>query len=307
MMNRCDVGSAALAYDLTGEGEITFVIDTALGTCSAEWRHIGPKLASYGRVLLYDRAGYGQSTKSSLERTPQNIAEERKKLIDHLGIEKNIVLIGHSQGGLYAVQFAILYPEKVRGMILLDPATPFDGEFRSVLSIKEFRQSGVDKTGPLKVAQYITAAGMGFMLKPLLRKGVPFCYHEFDPEAKEYLLRSLTAGNTYRTALAEYSFSHSDIDTKDIAGAVSEGALGDMAIKVLTHSAPVYTEELMRYGSLDRETAEKIDSIWQGIMCRYMQLSKRSEHVTAKNSGHYIHLTDEKLLLDTASSMAEDK
>jgi pimeloyl-ACP methyl ester carboxylesterase len=62
MMNICDIGTSKLAYQFAGEGDVTFVIDAALGTCSAEWRHIARALEEYGRVLVYDRAGYGQST-----------------------------------------------------------------------------------------------------------------------------------------------------------------------------------------------------------------------------------------------------
>ena len=302
MMNICDIGTSKLAYQFAGEGDVTFVIDAALGTCSAEWRHIARALEEYGRVLVYDRAGYGQSTRSGLERTPGNIAGELKQLLDFLKIEKNIVMIGHSQGGLYAVQFALKYPGAICGLILLDPATPFDDEFKKALSKKEYRQSGVNKTGSLRAAKHITAAGFGFALRPLLQKGIPFCYHEFDPETKKDLLRNLCRNNTYRTALEEYFFSHSDADTKEITDAVSQGILGSMKIKLLTHSSDIYTEELMRYGGIERILAEKVESLWQGIMGRYSHLSQRCEHITAGKSGHYIHLTDEELLLNTAKS-----
>ena len=305
MMNICEIGTSKLACQFTGKGELTFVIDAALGTCSAEWRHIARTLEMHGRVILYDRAGYGQSTRSSLERTPRNIADELKRLLDYFNIDRKIVLIGHSQGGLYAVQFALMYPGTVCGLILLDPATPFDDEFKKVLTKEEYRQSGVDKTGSLKAAKCITAAGLGFTLRPLLQKGIPFYYHEFDPETKEYLLRSLCRKDTYKTALAEYSYSHSSADTKDIADAVSAGALADMPIKLLTHSSQVYTGELMRFGGMNRDIAEKVESLWQDIMRKYMHLSQRCEHITAEKSGHYIHLTDEQLLLDIAKSFCQ--
>jgi hypothetical protein len=139
-------------------------------------------------------------------------------------------------------------------LILLDPASPFDDEFKKVLSKKEYRQSGVNKTGSLRAAKHITAAGFGFALRPLLQKGIPFCYHEFDPEIKKDLLRNLCRSNTYRTALEEYFFSHSDADTKEITDAVSQGILGSMKIYLLTHSSDIYTEELMRYGGIREDT-----------------------------------------------------
>ena len=98
VMEILDIGSARIACRLYGAGENTFVIDTALGTCSAEWWHIAEILGRNNQVLVYDRPGYGESSVSSLERTPRNIAAELKKLLDLLHIDKNIILIGHSQG-----------------------------------------------------------------------------------------------------------------------------------------------------------------------------------------------------------------
>jgi len=256
-MEKIDIGSAKIAYRRFGSGEKTFVIDTALGTCSAEWWHIADRIGRNAQVLVYDRAGYGESSVSVLERTPGNVAAELKMLLDQLRIERNITLIGHSQGGLYAVQFALQYPEMVDGLILLDPATPFDQEFRESLSTKEYKQSGVDKTATLKIAQVVTSLGLGFLLKSLLAKSPPFYYHEFAPDAKEYLLRSLCHRNTYRTSLAEYAFSHSDAHKKQISEGVSSGALRNLPIKIITHASDVYVKELEVFGGMETETAKK--------------------------------------------------
>jgi pimeloyl-ACP methyl ester carboxylesterase len=47
--------------------------------------------------------GYGGSAANSLPRTPENIATELDALLSALGISEGILLMGHSQGGLYAV------------------------------------------------------------------------------------------------------------------------------------------------------------------------------------------------------------
>jgi len=307
MMKLYDVGSAKLAYQIYGAGERTFVIDTALGTCSAEWWHIADRLAKTSRVLVYDRAGYGKSSVSTLERTPANISSELKKLLEGLHIDENIILIGHSQGGLYAVQFAIMFPKTVDGIILLDPATPFDQEFKEALSPKEYKQSGVDKTASLKLGKAVTSVGLGFAVKPLLRKSPPFYYHDFTPEAREYLLRSQCSKNTYKTALAEYAFSHDSVQTKAISEAVSVSALTDLPIRLITHASDFYIKELEQYGGMDAKTAGKVEALWQDIMAKFLSLSRCSEHISAPNSGHYIHLTDEELLLCTAEDFLSSK
>ncbi len=53
---------------------------------------------------------------------------------------------------------------------------------------------------------------------------------------------------------------------------------------------------------MDKKTAQKIEDLWQDIMKRYLDLSSETEHIIAPNSGHYIHLTDFKVLKNTISS-----
>lgn len=295
-MDYCDIGSAKLAYKIYGNGGKTLVIDTCLGSCSAEWWHIAEALSHKFKVLVYDRAGYGKSSVSVLKRTPQNIAAELSKLLHTLGIEKDIILIGHSQGGLNAVEYAVMYPDNIKGLILLDPATPFDYEFKEKLSVKEFKNSGVDKTTSIKFSLIITSLGLGFALKPLFKKMPPFYYYEFSGTAKEYLLKALLRKNTYKTALAEYESAHNGNDTKDITEAIKNSSLKNIPVKLITHSSDIYIKELMHYINSDKQTAEKIEYLWQDIMKRYLGLSGEIEYIEAPNSGHYIHLTDFEIL-----------
>lgn len=295
-MNFSDIGSAKIAYELYGGSERTIVIDTCLGGCSAEWRHIAKALSSEYRVLLYDRVGYGESSVSTLERTPENIGQELNKLLNNLGINKDIVIVGHSQGGLYSVMYSIMYPQNVKGLVLLDPATPYDNEFKEKLTEVEYKNSGVDKTKSFKAAIMLTSLGLGFILKPLLKKGPPFYYHDFSSNEKEYILNSLTKKSTYETAIAEYNGTHSTEDTKVIMDAVNSSALKGIPVKLITHSSDFYIKELEYYGNMDNETAQKIENLWQDIMKKLIKLSDRAEHIIAPNSGHYIHLTDYEVL-----------
>lgn len=71
---------------------------------------------------------------------------ELDKLLNLIGIDKEFIIIGHSEGGLYAVEYAYLYPSKVKGLLLLDPAIPYDNLFKKQLTADEYKNSGVDKT-----------------------------------------------------------------------------------------------------------------------------------------------------------------
>lgn len=304
-MEYCNIDSAVIAYRSIGSGDITFVIDTCLNSCSAEWWHIGELLSEKGKVLLFDRPGYGKSTVSTLPRTPQNQAAELNTLLQKLKIEDKIVMIGHSQGGYYCAEYALYYPEKIKALLLLDPATPFDDTFKSELSQEEYKGSGVDKTASLKLAYYLTKCKLGFLLKTLLKKSPPFYYYSFAKDAEKYLLHSLCQKNNYLTALEEYKYSHHHECTEHMVQAIESSKLQHLKIILMTHSSEKMIKELQYYGNLKPESAERTEQIWQEVMKRYLTLSDHAEHITAEQSGHYIHLTDLDLFMRMIEGVLE--
>ncbi len=296
-----------LAYRLwgrgAGDGVKTVVIDAAIGTCGAEWWHIAEILGERFRVVTYDRLGYGKSGAPTGERTPQNIAAELDELLTALNVNDNIILLGHSQGGFYAAQYALTYPSKVAGMVLLDPATPFDNEFLKRLTKEQYKKSGVDKTFGLKLGLWASTLRLGFAVKLMLKKMPPFYYHKFSEEAEKYLLDSLCRKTSYAAALEEYKFTHDENAARDVKDAVSTRALGSVPLRLITHSSEVYHKELQEFGNMDLRTAVLIEGIWQEIMKKMLGLSHDARHITAENSGHYIHLTDFNTVYKTLKTL----
>lgn len=105
-----------------GEGRITVVFDAGLSDWSSTWALIQPAVARTTRACSYDRAGMGYSDPSPLPRTPQAAVEDLHTLLERGGIDGPVVLVGHSLGGFNAKLFAVTYPEKVAGLVLVDPA-----------------------------------------------------------------------------------------------------------------------------------------------------------------------------------------
>jgi pimeloyl-ACP methyl ester carboxylesterase len=288
-----EIRSARLAYKIFGSGKIDVVIESALGACIGEWFDIAEKLSASHTVLLYERAGMNFSGKSSKERTPLNIAQELHELLELLPHSDKIIIIAHSQGGLYAQQFARLYPEKIRGLILLDPLSANDNEFKNLLTPNEFKKSGVDKFSRLGIPKAMAKMHLGFLIKALMKSAPPFYYYDFEAETKEYILNSLTKVSTYETAMDEYKLSH---DEKYITGLKSKGGFPDIPLILITHTSELAAKETMDFGSASKEMADKIENIWQDIMKEYLTFSSKSGFVQAKKSCHYIHLTEPELV-----------
>ena len=289
-----NIGSAKLAYKIFGTGKVNIIVESSLNSCIGEWWHLGEKLSEKYTVLLYERAGYGSSTKSSLDRTPKNIANELHNLLSLIHHEDKIIFIGHSQGGLYAQQYARLYPELVKGLILIDPLSANDNVWKEALSPEEYKKSGADKFKNFNTAYLLTKLHLGFILKPLIKMAPPFYYYNgFSKEALNYMLSSLTKPSQYKNAIEEYELSHKH---EEIEFLKYKDGFPQVTLFLITHSSEFSIREIMDFGQASRETAEKVENLWQHLMKEYLTFTENSVYIQAKNSSHYIHLTEFELI-----------
>lgn len=110
------MNNTKINYKIFGRRYVNVIIEMALAACMGEWIHIAKELYPNNGVLLYERAGINNSQGSLSDRTPINIAQELRALLQHIKHEEKIIIIAHSQGGLYAQQFTRLYPDMVKGL-----------------------------------------------------------------------------------------------------------------------------------------------------------------------------------------------
>ena len=288
------IPSAQLAYTLYGDGEVGIVIEMGLGASMAEWRQLAERLSGQRTVLLYQRAGYGASGVSALERTPGNIALELHQLLEQVPHEKKVVLLAHSQGGLYAWKFAKLYPELVSRLVLLDPLSPEDYRFRTELTEEEFRKSGADKTEGLRLNLKLTRLHLGWLVKKTMAGAPPFYYyHGFSKEERREILSLLGTARTYQTALAEYDGGH---DMGELAGLLDKREKLTVPVTLVTHDSDISCREIREFGGASGEEARKIEALWQEVMQAYLACTTCGELARAAHSSHYIHLTDPDLI-----------
>jgi pimeloyl-ACP methyl ester carboxylesterase len=76
------------------------------------------------RSILVDRPGTGWSDMGPFPRRTGREAEEVATLLDKSGEKGPFILVGHSYGGLLALNFARRYPKRVAALVLLDALQP---------------------------------------------------------------------------------------------------------------------------------------------------------------------------------------
>jgi len=69
------------------------------------------------KVITVDNRGYGKTTIPQKGFTVRKMASDLKVLLDKLKVDRAYIL-GHCSGGCISQQFALDYPEKVKGLIL---------------------------------------------------------------------------------------------------------------------------------------------------------------------------------------------
>lgn len=283
-------------YKIFGSRPIGVVVEMGLGACLSEWIPMAKLLAKNYGVLLYERAGINKSEISINERTPGNIASELYDLLKDIDHLDKIVIVAHSQGGLYAQQFCRLYPDMVGGVVLLDPLSANDNKFKEYLSDKEYKKSGVDKSGSFKIMCMLAKFKLGFLTKGLLKNAPPFYYYDgYDTKEVNDILDSADKVTHADTALEEYKKAHERSNTDTLTSKVG---FPNIPLVLITHSSTLAIEENMKFGNNTREFAAKVEEMWQNLMKEYLSFSEKSTWISAEKSTHYIHLTEPNLVVN---------
>jgi pimeloyl-ACP methyl ester carboxylesterase len=121
------VNGQNLHVETFGASGPTVVFEAGLGNDSTTWKSVAGSIATFARVVLYDRAGLGQSVpmmKKTSAVTADEVATNLQALLSAADIRPPYILVGHSLGGLYVQMFAIKYPMQVSGVVLVDSSSP---------------------------------------------------------------------------------------------------------------------------------------------------------------------------------------
>lgn len=121
----------AAAAGAAAESPPTLVLLHGFGGSTFSWRDVLNPLGETARVVAFDRPGFGYSARPVVADalnpyTPPAQLELTLGLLDALEIDR-AVLVGSSSGGALAVQFALNYPERVAGLVLVSPVLQSGG------------------------------------------------------------------------------------------------------------------------------------------------------------------------------------
>lgn len=115
-----DNGTRKLAFNDEGSRGPTVVLEMGLGAAGDFYDDVARQIATFTRVIWYDRPGLGGSDPAPTPRTIRDIVLDLHALLRTANIPGPYVLVGHSMGGLTVRYYRELYPEEVAAIVLID-------------------------------------------------------------------------------------------------------------------------------------------------------------------------------------------
>src|SRR5258705_5239993 len=157
-------GDLSLAYQVFGDGPIDLVFvgmmvsHLELSWTQPEFKAFFDQLATFCRVVLFDKAGMGLSDPIAQVRTLDDRANEIEAVMDAVGFER-AALFGLSEGGTASIVFAAKRPERTRALILSGTypymISGWDDIDRDPAEVRARLISEVDEDGSELGADYI--------------------------------------------------------------------------------------------------------------------------------------------------------
>jgi pimeloyl-ACP methyl ester carboxylesterase len=280
----------------TGEGTPVVLFEAGIAASSLSWTHVQPEVARFTRACAYDRAGLGWSDPAVSPRTVERMIVELRAVAAHAAPSQPVVLVGHSFGVFLALVYATRYPTDVSALVLLDPPT----EWQQLTGTRaRLLWGGIQLS---RVGEWLARLGLVRASLALLTGGAPGAARTFlrlfgpaaartvehlvgevrklPPEVHPVVQTLWSDPKCFR-GMAQHLAALGE------AGAAAAGVsrLPDLPLVVLSgRDQPPHI--LAAHGALAR-------------------LSGRGRHVIATGSGHWMHLDEPELVVESVREVVE--
>ena len=267
-----DIGGRRIQLDCRGTASPTVVLESGLDNLgSVSWALVHDSIATTTRTCAYSRAGIMWSDAASGAFDSKRVAEDLHSALTKAGERPPFVVVGHSLGGPYALNFTGLYPTDVAGLVFVDASHPDQLE-------RLRKATGKSMEAPTGMLSAVAALSWTGIVR-LVPDGGP---SKLPPTA-------VAAAGAYTST----SLGPTLDELKGLAATFQSAGqyrqLGDRPLVVLTAMAPMPANVLKGVG-MTREQGERMQAAWKALHDEEAAWSTHSRHELVPDATHYIQL-----------------
>ncbi|TGD79542.1 alpha/beta fold hydrolase [Hymenobacter wooponensis] len=222
-----DVGGYQLHFHIIKGKGVPILFEAGGGDDAQVWQPLLKPLAEVtgATLITYDRAGFG---KSELSKEPEDaqhgILSGMRGLengLKKLGYSKEIMLVAHSYGGLYASLYAAQHPKAVKAVVLLDAMLPGFATPEFLAGMMQDMQADMAKNKTEHRGRYYQTTNYSATVQAVRNAPFPANVPVIDLVAEEFFLpnpeeatrwknchREFTAAQPNREFLTAYGCRH---------------------------------------------------------------------------------------------------
>jgi pimeloyl-ACP methyl ester carboxylesterase len=279
-----------------GTGSPTVLFEAGIAATSLSWTRVIPAVAAFTHACAYDRAGLGWSESARTPRTVDQMIAELRGVLGHAATSGPAVLVGHSFGAFLVLVYAARYPADVGGLVLVDPPTEWQhlsGQ-RAHLLRRGIQAShigrGLARVGVVRACLALLTGGTPGVPRNFVRLLGPRALRTLEHLVGE--VRKLPA-DVHPVVQALWCEPKCFRGMAEHLGAM--GIMGDAADAVTSlGDLPV---AIVSGGDQPPDVLEQ-----HRILAR---VSSQGHQIVAAKSGHWIHLDEPDVVVDTIRDVVE--
>jgi pimeloyl-ACP methyl ester carboxylesterase len=209
-------GGVNIAYQVVGEGPLNLILVHGwVQSFDPSWeieelKRFYERLASFSRLILFDKRGVGLSDRVMLDDLPtlETRMDDMRAVMDAVGSERAAVL-GHSEGAAMAALFAATYPERTTALVMV-------GGFARFREAPDY-PLGMSDEALVKKKRAITESWGSEAVRRVLRQLAPSIAD--DEEQVQVYTRAAARGASPTAATALMRMS-AQIDVREVLPAI---------------------------------------------------------------------------------------
>lgn len=133
-MPKVGVPDGEIYYEIYGSGAPLLLVP-GLGGVGSYWAPNIPALSQKYHVIIHDHRGTGQSSRSRIRYSVDQMTADLLAVMNDVGIEK-AHLVGHSTGGAIGQTMAALHPDRLISLVIYASWTKSDPFFQRVFEAR---------------------------------------------------------------------------------------------------------------------------------------------------------------------------